>query len=246
MNRAEVAQHLGLLGATHDVHEADAVGGADPHEHLPKVGGGGGVDEGAVALGAHRLDHRQRGERVDEQRRALGGAHVVGQLHDRGRVGDAVVSPHRPAEQRDATADQRGRFRAGRDNGACALVADRQRLIQPVAIQRQRRLWNRAHEIRPVGAAARQATTAPSSTPRSEGLIGDASTATTTSLPPGSGTSRSANSSRKLAAGGDRGSQTAAASRSRIGRHREKPFESEIAAYRGVDVAGHDAIAPAT
>ena len=58
MDRAEVAQHLGLLGAAHDVHQADAVGGADPHEHLPEVGGGGGVDEGGVALGAHRLDHR--------------------------------------------------------------------------------------------------------------------------------------------------------------------------------------------
>lgn len=38
--------------------------------------------------------------------------------------------------------------------------------------------------------------TAPNSGPRCEGLIGDASTATTTSLPPGSGTSPSASSSR--------------------------------------------------
>ena len=84
------------------------------------------------------------------------GADVVGQLDDRCRVGDAVVSPHRPAEQRDATADQRGRFRARRDHGAGALVADRQRLVQPIAIQRERRLRDSAHEIRPVGRAACQ------------------------------------------------------------------------------------------
>ena len=58
MGRAEVAQHLGLLGAADDVHQADAIGGTDPHEHLPQVGGGRGVDERGVALGAHRLDHR--------------------------------------------------------------------------------------------------------------------------------------------------------------------------------------------
>ena len=58
MDRAEVAQRLGQLGAADDVHQRDAVGSADPHEHLPEVGGGGGVDEGGVPLGAHRLDHR--------------------------------------------------------------------------------------------------------------------------------------------------------------------------------------------
>ena len=144
MDRAEVAQHLDVLGATDDVHQADAVGGADPHEHLSEVGRGGGVDEGAVTLGAHRLDHRQRGQRVDEQRRALGAADVVGELDDRGRLGHAVVSPHRAAEQGDATTEQRGRFRACGDHRAGALVADGQRLVQPVAIERAARPLGRS------------------------------------------------------------------------------------------------------
>jgi hypothetical protein len=167
MDCAEVAQHLDLLLAAHDVHQSDAVGGADPNEHLPEVGGGGGVDERAMALRAHCLDHRQRGQRVDEQRCALGGTHLVGQLHDRGCVGYTVISPHRPAEQRDATADQRGRFRARRDHGAGTLVTDRQRPTP--AATRPRRRWS----------------------------IADC-----------------------------------AASRSRIGRHHEQPFESQTAAYR--------------
>ena len=57
------------------------------------------------------------------------GADVVGQVDDGCRVGDSIVSPHRPAEQRDATANQLGRFRAGRNHGAGALVADGQRLV---------------------------------------------------------------------------------------------------------------------
>jgi hypothetical protein len=107
-----------------------------------------------------------------------------------------VVSPHRLAEQRHPTADQRGHVRARRDHGAGALVADRQRLVQPVS----RYTGSASSGTIPTrsGPSRRSVpgATAPSSTPRSEGLIGETSTATTTSLPPGSGTSRSSSSSR--------------------------------------------------
>jgi hypothetical protein len=95
VDRPDIAQYPGLLGAAHDVDQADAVGGADPHEHLPDTGSSGGVDEGVVALGAHRLKHQEGGERVDEQRCSLGGADIVGQFDDGCRVGHPVVSPHR-------------------------------------------------------------------------------------------------------------------------------------------------------
>ena len=70
--RADAAQDLDLLRAAHDVDQGDAVLEADPVEHLAEVGGGGGVHERGVALAAHRLDHAERGQRVDEAGRAVG------------------------------------------------------------------------------------------------------------------------------------------------------------------------------
>ena len=49
----------------------DAVGEAHPVEHLAEVRRGGGVHQRGVALAAHRADHAEGGQRVDEARRAL-------------------------------------------------------------------------------------------------------------------------------------------------------------------------------
>ena len=152
----------------------------------------------------------------------------------RGRVGHAVVGPHRPAEQRDATADQRCRFRACRDHGAGALIADGQRLVQPVAIQRECRLWNGAHKIRPVAAQrARGDRTQQHAEVRGVDRRGFDSY---DHLAAGRlGNVALGQFQPQLAAGGDRGSQAAAADGSRVGRRHEEPFESEIAAYRARD-----------
>jgi hypothetical protein len=55
-----------LLGLAHDVDEVDAVLLADLVEHLPQVRCGRRVHQRLVAFAPHRLDHAQRGERVDE------------------------------------------------------------------------------------------------------------------------------------------------------------------------------------
>ena len=135
MGRADVPQHLNVLVAADHVDQADAVRGAYPHEHLAEIRRGGGVDERRVALGPHRLDHRQRGQRVDEQRGTFRRADVVGQLDESTRVGDAVVRPHRSTEEGDALADHRLGAGAGGNNRAGALVADRQRLVEAVSVQ---------------------------------------------------------------------------------------------------------------
>jgi hypothetical protein len=55
-----------LLGAADDVHERHSVGQADAVEHLTQVGRGRRVHERGVALAPHRLDHAERGQRIDE------------------------------------------------------------------------------------------------------------------------------------------------------------------------------------
>lgn len=68
---AFAVEEVDVLLATHEVDEWDAVGEADPIEHQAEVGGADGVDEGGVALHAHRLDHAEGGQRVDEGCRRL-------------------------------------------------------------------------------------------------------------------------------------------------------------------------------
>ena len=106
VHRALVAQELRLLVAAHDVDELDRVGETQPVEHLAEVGGGRGVDQRRVSLAPHRADHAERGERVDEARRALFGCHAVGQGQDLRHVDAPVLGVRRPAEHADRSAEQ--------------------------------------------------------------------------------------------------------------------------------------------
>ena len=195
--RAERHEQLDLLGAAHDVDEGDAVGGAQISTSIcPRF------DAAAVCTirrcGPRRASSRRRLSAVIglmNNAAPLGGADVVGQLDDSGRVGDAVVSPHRPAER----ATRRPISVAA--SGPAATTVPAPSLPTGSGLSSRSRYSGSAASgtiptrSGPSGCSVPGAT-APSSMPRSEGLIGEASTATTTSLPPGSGTSRSASSSR--------------------------------------------------
>ena len=128
-------QQLLLLARAHDVDERDAVGEAQPVEHLAEVRGGGGVDERGVAFAPHRADQAEHGQRVDEARRPLDCGDAGRQLQALRHVDAAVLRVHRPTEQADRLAEQRlrRRRRAGGDDRAGALVADRQRVADPAA-----------------------------------------------------------------------------------------------------------------
>ena len=130
---ADLVQDLRLFLAAHDVDEADAVLDADLVEHLAEVRGGGGVHQRLVTFAPHGLDHAERGQRIDEPRRAVGGRGARGQHHDVPRLHGAILRVHRAADHRDRLAHQRlgGVRRSGPDHDAGALVADRQRLIEP-------------------------------------------------------------------------------------------------------------------
>ena len=108
----------------------DAVGEADPLQHLAEVRRRRGVHERGVALHPHRLDHAERGQRVDEARRALRRVGAVGQRQAQHRRHAAVLGVRRAADDADRPAEQRLRFvrRPGGDHDAGALVADRHRL----------------------------------------------------------------------------------------------------------------------
>ena len=96
-----------------------------------------------MTLALHRLDHAERGERIDEQRRALRGGHAIGQ-HDRARSRryDAILREHRAAEHRDGLADERLRVRACIDDDARTFVADLHRLIEARGHAGHAVLWN--------------------------------------------------------------------------------------------------------
>ena len=117
-----------LLGRPHDVDEVDAVGEAEPVQHLAEVGRRSRVHERRVTLATHRADETEHGQRVHEARRALDSRHPVGQLEALRHVDAPVLRVHRAAEHGDGLAEQ-GLGRVGRSRGddrAGALVAHRQ------------------------------------------------------------------------------------------------------------------------
>ena len=57
--RADAVQQLGLLGAAHDVHQADTVLLADLVQHLAEVRRGRRMHQCLVALALHRLGHAE-------------------------------------------------------------------------------------------------------------------------------------------------------------------------------------------
>ena len=95
MLRTHPAQELLLLGLAHHVHEVDAVRDADAVEHLAEVRCRCGVDERAVALGAHRLDHAHADAPAEHVVRA-------GRARRRSGKGGALGRPAVPAELKAA------------------------------------------------------------------------------------------------------------------------------------------------
>ena len=133
VRRADVFQDLRLLVGADDVDQTDAVLEADAVQHLAEVGGGGRVDEGGVALHLHRLDHGERGQRVDEAGGAVGGAGACGQRQGCLGFHGAVGGVHFTAENGDELAHQGLSFGrgAGGDDRAGAFIADGQVLVEP-------------------------------------------------------------------------------------------------------------------
>ena len=139
---ADAVQQLGLLGAAHDVHQADAVLLADLVQHLAEVRRGRRMHQCLVALALHRLGHAERGQRIDEPRSALGRRRAGRQGLAVGRLQEPILRVHRPADHRHCLAEQRlCRLRRARLNHrARALIADRHRLVEARGDEGQRLL----------------------------------------------------------------------------------------------------------
>ena len=177
------AQQIRLGRRADDADQRDLLLEAQPVEHLAQVGGGGGVDQRGVPLHPHGLHHAQYGHRVDERRRPVG-APVPGRQFEAGRGGNACgtartwrrlrrrppcrAAPGRPSELPAATTVPAPSLPAGSDCPARAAAAR-------AAAGRQRR-----GDHGPGRASRRRMTrlmSAPAnSIPRSDGLIGAAST----------------------------------------------------------------------
>ena len=115
----------------HDVDEGDAVGDAQPVEHLAEVRRRGGVDERGVALAPHRADVPEHGQRVHEARRPFdrrdAGRAARGTAPRRTqRYCEYIAPPSRPTVLPSSACARRRR--PGGDDRAAALVADRERL----------------------------------------------------------------------------------------------------------------------
>jgi hypothetical protein len=153
--RAFRSQQLGLLGLAHDVHERDAVLAADAVQHPAEVRRRRGVRERPVPVAAHGLDHAERGQRIDEARRAGGRRRALGQRQAVGRLQHAVLRVHRAADRGHGAAEQRARRRrvAGLHHGAGALVAHRQRLAHAARDAGHRALGDPGDEHRPLARA---------------------------------------------------------------------------------------------
>jgi hypothetical protein len=85
------------------------------------------MHERVMTLATHRLDHPQRGQRVDERRGALLGRRSRRKRKRVRRAHDPVRRIRRRTEDRDHAPDERRRVRARRYDGARAFVAHRQR-----------------------------------------------------------------------------------------------------------------------
>ena len=121
-----------VLHPAHDVDQGHAVLDADLLQHLAEVRGGGGVNQRAVTLEPHRLDHAQGGQRVDEAGCAFRRRRALWQHEAPLRFGQPVLRVHRATQDGHGAADQV--LRAGRGTGGDddpgALVAGRNRLTE--------------------------------------------------------------------------------------------------------------------
>ena len=73
------SQELRLLGPAHDVDERHVLFETELDQHLTEVRRRSRVDEAAVTFTAHRLDHPERGERIDKGRCSRPGRRPFGQ-----------------------------------------------------------------------------------------------------------------------------------------------------------------------
>jgi hypothetical protein len=106
-----------------------------------------------VPLHAHGLDHRQRGQRVDEGRSAVGRCCVGGKHEAVLGPHAAVLGIHGAADNGDSLAVQRLRLPrvAGCDDDSGALVANGHGLIEPARNRLHQALRNlRFHQRQPV------------------------------------------------------------------------------------------------
>ena len=111
MLRAQRLQLLDVLGLADDVDQTDAVIEADAVEHQPEVRGTNGVDQRGVSLGSHRLDHAERGQRIDERSGSVGRIGAVGHHETLADVQRAVLGVGVAGQETDGLAEQclRGR-----------------------------------------------------------------------------------------------------------------------------------------
>ncbi len=119
-----------MLWSTDDVDQLHTVGQTDAIQHLAEVRCGGGVNERGMAFRSHRLDHRKRGERVDETRRALRWGCAVGKVDQHHRRHSSVLGVGGAANDCHQVTNQCLRVRRGArgNDDATALVAHRHRL----------------------------------------------------------------------------------------------------------------------
>ncbi len=90
------------------------------------------MHERGMAFQPHRLDHAERGQRIDETGSALRGARARRQNENVGRLEAAVLRIHGAADRRDRLAHERARRGRGTrlHDDAGALVADGHRLVE--------------------------------------------------------------------------------------------------------------------
>ena len=126
MARTHAAQDVCLGGTAHDVHQLDPVGQARLLQHLAKVRGGRGVDQGGVAFATHRPDHPQGRQWVDEAGGALLRRHALREHQTVHRADGPVLGVHGAPEDGHGLAQKRlGGGRApGRDDDTRTLVPD--------------------------------------------------------------------------------------------------------------------------
>src|SRR5882724_3917811 len=77
-----------------DVYERDPVHQADTVKHLPNIGSGCSVNQGAVSFATHCLDHAEYGERIDNCRGTLTRRDTVRQDKAIRRFYHAVLGEH--------------------------------------------------------------------------------------------------------------------------------------------------------
>uniref|UniRef100_UPI0035C763D6 SufD family Fe-S cluster assembly protein n=1 Tax=Hyphomonas jannaschiana TaxID=86 RepID=UPI0035C763D6 len=131
--KTDAAQDFRLLFLADDVEDRHAVLEADLVQHLAEVRGSRRMHERLMAFRLHRLNKRQRRQRVHIAGRTLLCRRAVRQRHALRNVQGPVLLVHVPAKAGDHLAEQclSRRGVACGDHSAGALIANGQRLAKP-------------------------------------------------------------------------------------------------------------------